>query len=225
VTRYLLLTASRTRAPVVGLVALAFAVLGIFADTRMEVGSTWGLTALLGGALCAWIAGAVLAAETDAQADMAAVALGGRTARLRLDARLVVAVAVLVAVCFVACPLLLTAAGRAVFARTPGVGDVLAAALAHLACGAVGGLLGVAFAPPRVRRRAVAVLATLAAILVLIALSIPLGPLGGPVAVAAALTDAPANRVTGDDLVALAGCVVLVAVGGAAVRTWTRRAG
>lgn len=221
--RYLVVTVLRTRAPVVGLVALAFAVFGIFADQRAEIGSTWALTALLTSALCAWIAGAILAGETDAQADMAAVALGGRIGRLRLDARLVAALAALVSACFIVWPLILTAFGRREFDHTPHVGDVVAALLAHLACGTVGGVIGVAFAPPRVRRRAVAVLATLATILGLIVVSVPLDVLGGPVAFAAALSDAPAGRLTGDDLTALASCVVLVALGWAAVRAWTLR--
>jgi hypothetical protein len=223
--RYLCLSALRTRAPVLGLVALAFAVVGTYLDPRAQPGSTWALTALLGGALAAWITGATLASEPGPQADIAAAALGGRLARLRLDALLVAGVAVLITVVFVVYPLVLVAAGRDVFEPHAGAAEVLAALLAHLACGLAGGALGVAFSPPRVRRRATAALATLAALLALIIISAPLGDLGGPVAIATALSDAPSHHLTARELWSLLSTLVLLALSALAIRAWTARSG
>ena len=86
IARYLVLCATRTRAPLPALAAALFLVIGVFFYPRNEVGATWGLTALLSCGLAAWLVGAVLAGEPPAQADMATAALGGRRRRAVLGA-------------------------------------------------------------------------------------------------------------------------------------------
>ena len=82
--RYVALIAARTRTPLVPLAITLFCVTGVFAYPHNEVGGTWGPTALLCCALAAWLVGAMLAGEPDAQADMATVALEvGEPARAR----------------------------------------------------------------------------------------------------------------------------------------------
>ena len=61
--------------------------------------------------LAAWAVGAVLAGEPDAQSDMATTALGGRGARAGLEVMLVLAVAAVLTVVFVAYPLVFVALG------------------------------------------------------------------------------------------------------------------
>ena len=97
--------------------------------------------------------------------------------------------------------------------------------LGHLSCAALGGAVGVLFAPPRLTRRATAIAAVIAALLALVAVSAALGPVGGPVAFAQAETDAPAGSVTGAVLAACASCLVLAgALVGGATR-WAARSG
>ena len=104
-------------------------------------------------------------------------------------------------------------------------GDVATGVLGHLCCGAVGGAIGVLFAPPRLTRRATAIAAVIAALLALVAISAVLGPVGGPVAVAQAQTDAPAGTVSGGVLVACASCLVLAAAAVAGANRWAARSG
>ena len=218
--RYLVLTAARTRTPLAALAASLFAVIGVFAYPRSEVGSTWGLTALFTCVLAAWLAGAVLAGEPRAQAEMTTAAVGGLRGRGRLDVVLVALVAVLLAALFVGYPLASAALGRAhVFDRAVRPGDVLAAVVAHLACGALGAAVAVLFAPPRLVRRASAIAAVLATLLALVPASAALGAAGGPVAVADTLAD---DR-RGAEALACLSCLVLAAAALALARRWARR--
>src|SRR3954447_5835684 len=103
--RYVLLSAARSRAPLAPAAISIFAVLGVFAYRGNEVGSTWGLTSVLSCALAAWLVGAVLTGEPQAQADMPTVALGGRGGRARLELTLVTIAATALSVGFIVFPL------------------------------------------------------------------------------------------------------------------------
>ena len=223
IARYLVLCATRTRAPLPALAAVSFLVIGVFFYPDNEVGATWGLTSVLTCGLAAWLIGAVLAGEPPAQADMATAALGGRRRRAMLELLLSAAAAALLAAVFVVYPLaLIGIAGiENEFERTVRIGDVGAALLAHLCCGLLGGAIAVLFSPPRLPRRASAIAAVLAALLGLAAI----GGAAGPVAVARALDDAAPGTVTGAALVACLGCLALAAVAFAAAARWAARSG
>ena len=104
--------------------------------------------------------------------------------------------------------------------------DVAAGFLAHLCCAALGGTVGVLYAPPRLTRRATAIAAVLATLLALVAVARLLGPVGGPVAVARALSDdAHGSALHGGVLVACLSCLVLAGGAVAAADRWARRSG
>lgn len=221
--RYVAMLTVRTRAPLAPLTATILAAIGVYAYPASGVGETWGLTALMACALSAWLVGTVLAAEPAAQAEMATVALGGQRGRAGLDAALVMLVAGSQAAWFIGYPLVARRLGYTdVFAVPPHACDVFVAALAHVCCALAGGSLAVLFAPPRLVRRASAAAAVMASLLALVAISRPLGALGGPVAVAAALTDARLHTITGRELIACASCLVLAAALTAASTHWAR---
>jgi hypothetical protein len=208
--RYVAMLALRTRAPLAPLTATILAAIGVYAYPRSGVGETWGLTALMACALSAWLVGALLAAEPVPQAEMATVALGGRRGRTGLDATLVVLVAAAQAAWLVSYPLVARRLGYTdVFVPPPHAVDVFVAALAHLCCALAGGSLAVLFAPPRLARRASAAAAVMASLLAIVAVSRPLGALGGPAAVAGALTDARLHTITTRELIACASCLLL----------------
>jgi hypothetical protein len=224
--RYLALTAGRTRAALPPLAASLFLVIGVYAYRDNDPGSSFAVTALMACGLAAWAVGAVLAGEPDAQSDMATTALGGRGARAGLEIMLVVAVATGLTVVFLAYPLGLVAVGVAnEFDPAVKAGDVVAGALGHLSCAALGGAIGVLFAPPRLTRRATAIASVIAALLALVAMSAAFGPVGGPVAFAQAETDAAAGTVSGAVLVASASCLVLAGALVAGATRWAARSG
>jgi hypothetical protein len=222
--RYLALTAGRTRAALPPLAATLFLVTGVYAYPENAPGSSFAVTSLMACGLGAWAVGAVLSGEPDAQADMATTALGGRGARAGLEVLLVVAVAAVLTIVFLAYPLALVAVGLGhEFDPAVRAGDVVAGALGHLACAALGGAIGALFAPPRVTRRATAIAAVVAALLALVVVSAALGPVGGPVAFARAENDAPAGEVTGAALFACASCLVLALGVLAGAARWAAR--
>jgi hypothetical protein len=223
--RYVLVTAARTRTPLAPLAIGLFALLGVYAYRRSEVGETFGLTALMCCGLAAWLVGAVLEGEPRAQAEIATAALGGWGGRARLESVLAALVAAGLTVGFVVYPLLLGAVVPEVFERGVRAGDVLAAVLAHASCALLGGAVAILFAPPRLARRASAIAAVLATLLGLVAIARPLGGLGGPPAVADALSDAAAGTVTGAELLACASCAALATLALAVARRWAGRAG
>jgi hypothetical protein len=79
----------------------------------------------------------------------------------------------------------------------------------------------VLFAPPRLTRRTTVI----AALLLLVAVSAALGPVGGPVAVAQAESDARAGAVTGGVVLACLSCLVLAAAAVAGATRWSARSG
>ena len=216
--RYAGTLAARTRAPLAAAAAALFLLVGTYLEKRNEVGATYGLSALLCCGLAAWLVAALLATEPAPQADMAAVALGGRGGRARLDAAVVGAVAAGLTVAFVAYPLVLGLFTDAVFdAPGPRIGDVAAAVLAHASCALLGGALGLLFSPPRIARRATSVALVLVALLTLAAA----GVAAGPVAVADAMHDDAAGAL----VVQCLGCLALAAVAVVAAWRWAARAG
>lgn len=218
--RYLLLTGARTRTPLAPLAIAIFWAFGTFYYANNEVGATWGQTGVTCCALAAWLVGAILAGEPQAQAEMATVAVGGRPGRAGLELLLVGLVAPLLALGFIAYPLLLHALGAANVFKPPALlGDVAGAALVHVCCGILGGAVAVLYAPPRVTRRATATAAVLATLLVLAGL----GTLAGPIAAAQAITDAPRGTVNGSELTACLGCLALAALAFGAAALWSRR--
>jgi hypothetical protein len=224
--RYVALSAARTRAALPPLAATLFAVIGVYAYPENEPGGAFAVTSLMACGLAAWAVGAVLAGEPEPQHDMATAALGGRGARAGLEALLVAAVATALTAVFLAYPLALVALGIGdEFKPDVRGGDVVAGVLGHLCCAVLGGAIGVLFAPPRVTRRATAVAAVLAGLLVLVPLSTALGPVGGPVAFAQAEADAASGAVTGAVLVACASCLLLAAGVLATASRWAARAG
>jgi hypothetical protein len=208
------------------LAATLFLVIGVYAYRPNEPRATFAVTSLMVCGLAAWTVGAILAGEPDAQSDMATAALGGRAARAGLEVALVTAAAAVLTTVFVAYPLVFVAFGAdTLFRPHLRAGDVLAAVLAHLCCGGLGGAIGVLFAPPRLTRRATAVAAVLAALLGLVAVSTVLGPVGGPVAMARAMTDARAGTVGGGVLLAGASCLALAGATVAGATRWAARSG
>ena len=223
--RYLLVGAARTRAALVPIAAGVFVLIGVYASPRNEVGATFALTAVLSCALAAWLVGAVLAAEPRPQADMATAALGGQRGRVRLDGRLIMLVASGLTAAFVAYPLALDTVVDRVFEAPVKAGDVVAATLAHLSCALLGGAIALLFAPPRVTRRATGIALVLAVLLGLVAISRPLGALGGPLAVAEALSDSAPGTVGGEVLLSCVTCVALAAGAAVAAPHWAARSG
>jgi hypothetical protein len=217
--RYLRLTATRTRAPLVPFAGCVFAVIGVFAYDHNEVGKTWGLTAVLCCALAAWVVGAILAGEPEAQTAMATAALGGRSWRLRMELLLAGLVALGLAILFVGYPLLENALWLPeTFDRHLRAGDVVAALASQVCGGVLGAALAMLFGPPRVVRRAAAGAAGDAALIVLVAIE----PIVGPGAIAKAMTDARPGAVDGSEVLAWASCLAL-AVGALALGEWWAR--
>jgi len=147
------------------------------------------VTAVLAAMFCAWLVTAT-EREVPPSADaILTVAAGGPTHAWRGRLLLVAVFTLGIMVVFLAWPTATDA-----FDRTPGPGDLLDAALAHLACGAIGGALGLVLAPPM--RAATALAGTVGLVVASIALVGPLGVFAGPGAVASALSEAPNDQVT-----------------------------
>jgi hypothetical protein len=112
-----------------------------------------------------------------------------------------------------------------VFVPPPHAVDVFVAALTHLCCALAGGSLAVLFAQPRPARRASAAAAVMASLLAIVAVSRPLGALGGPAAVAGALTDARPHTITTRELIACTSCLVLATALTTASTHWANTRG
>lgn len=223
---YFVTVAARARAPLAACAAGLFFLIGSYAYPRNEPGGTYGMTALIGTVLAAWLVRSVLGAEPAEQADMAAVALGGRTQRLRLVAGLGACLAAILAVVFVLYPLVLLWAGDThVFDPHPRVADVVAAVAAHVACLTFGATLGLLFAPPRVPGAPTAFAALTVTLLVVLVAGSALGPVGGPYAVADRMADARPGAISAGELVADASCLVLAAVAFGVADRWGRSRG
>lgn len=183
------------------LTLVLFAVLGVYAYRPNDVQGSFAVTAVLAALFCAWLVTAT-EREVPASADaMLTVATGGAARAWRGRLLLVALFAVAISVVFLVWPTETDA-----FDRTPGPVDLVNATLAHLACGAIGGCLGLVFAPPA--RAATALAGTLGAVLASVGVGSTLGPLGGPGAVAAALSQTADDHLSAALL--LASAVTLV---------------
>ena len=117
------------------LTLLTFAVIGVYAYRPNEVQGSFAVTAVLGAMFCAWLVTAT-ERELGTSADaILTVAAGGPARAWRGRLALVATFALSRShVVFLVWPTATNA-----FDRTPGIGDLGAAALAHAACGALGG--------------------------------------------------------------------------------------
>ena len=205
----IVLSGRRLLAPIA---MVAFAVLGVYAYRPNDVQGSFAVTAVLAAMFCAWLVTAT-EREVPPSADaMLTVAVGGPGRAWRGRLLLVAGFTAAITVVFLAWP---TATGA--FDRTPGPGDLFDATLAHVACGAIGGALGLLLAPPT--RAATALAATLGLVIASIALAGPLGVFAGPGGIASALAKAPDNHVTA----ALAASVAITLAETAAVAFAARR--
>ncbi len=176
---------------------LLFAVIGVYAYRPNAVQESFAATTVLTAAFCAWLVIAIEREVPDAADAILTVAAGGAARAWRGRLALVAVVALAVAVLFLVWP---TATGA--FNRTPAAGDLVDAALAHLASGALGGCLGLLLAPPA--RVATAFAATIVLVLGSVALASILGPVAGPGGVAKAVSAAADDQVTARLLLAVA---------------------
>ena len=183
--RHQLAVLVRTRAALAPAAAFLIVLLGVYAYRGSGVGSTYAFTALLLCPVMAWLAAAAAFAEPLTQQQVAMAAAGGPRCALRGRVLALAAVGAGLAFVDVAFPALLD-----LFDRTPGLADLGAAALAHLACATLGIGLGLLVAPPAARRPN----AAFVVIVVYAVLAVPLhdlAPVLSPVAwLAATLTDA-----------------------------------
>jgi hypothetical protein len=205
----LALSSRRVLAP---LALLIFAVIGVYAYRPNPVQGSFATTAMLTAFFCAWLVAAVEREVTPAAAAILTVLAGGAAAGWRGRLALVGLFTVAVTVVFLIFP---TATGA--FNRSPGVGDLLAATVAHLACGAVGGTLALLLCPPL--RVATAFAVIVAVLIGSIAIARPLEVVAGPGGVSRALSSAPNDAVPGR---LIAACVV--AAGEAAALGYAARA-
>ena len=137
----------RTRAALAPLAAFVFVLLGVYAYRPNGVGSTYAFTALTLCPVVAWMAAAAAFAEPLTQQQVAMAAAGGRRRALLGRVLALGGVGALLAALDVALPAIF-----GLFDRTPALADLAAAALAHLACAALGVALGLLATPPAARR-------------------------------------------------------------------------
>jgi hypothetical protein len=194
------------------LTLVTFAVNGVYAYRPNEVQGSFAVTAVLGAMFCAWLVTAT-ERELGSSADaILTVAAGGPARAWRGRLALVAIFTFAITVVFLVWPTATDA-----FDRTPGIGDLGAAALAHAACGALGGCIGLVLAPPA--RAATAFAATIGLVLISIALVGTLGPVAGPGAVAEALSATPNDHIS---LAVLGACAVTLAQAAALALTARR---
>jgi hypothetical protein len=207
------LTGRRLFAP---LTLFAFALLGVYAYRENGVQGSFAVTAVLAALFSAWLVSATEREVGQGADAILTVAAGG--ARIAWRSRLALVALFTLAITLAS---LVWPTATDAFDRTPGIADLGAAALAHAACGALGGCLALLLAPPA--RTATAFAATLGLVFASLALAGPLGVAAGPGAVADALSDAPDDRLT---LALAAACAVtlaqaaLLALGARRVARW-----
>jgi hypothetical protein len=220
VSRFQLAVLLRTRAALAPAAAFLFVLLGVYAYRDSGVGPTYAFTALSLCPIVAWLSAAAAFAEPLSQQQVAAAAAGGPRRALRGRVTALAGVGAALALVDVAFP-----AVFGLFDRTPALADLAAAALAHLACGALGLGLGLLAVPPAARRPAAAFM-VIVGYAVLIVPLYDLAPVLSPVAwLAATLTDA-APRTIGAAVVAGAlAAVVQATLALAAGDALRRRAG
>ena len=208
----LVLSSRRVLAPVT---LLIFAVVGIYFYRPNPVQGSFAVTAVLTAFFCAWLVASVEREVTPAAGAILAVLSGGAVAAWRGRLALVGVFTVVVTVFCLVWP---TATGA--FDRSPGVGDLLSAALAHLACGTVGGSLALLAGPPL--RTATAFAVIVAILIASVAVAKPLEVIGGPGGVARALSNTPNDQVSGSLVAASAVALAEAGMLGYAARVQSR---
>jgi hypothetical protein len=208
----LVLSSRRVLAPVT---LLIFAVVGIYFYRPNPIQGSFAVTAVLTAFFCAWLVASVEREVTPAAGAILTVLAGGAVAAWRGRLALVGFFTVVLTVFCLIWP---TATGA--FDRTPGVGDLLAGALAHLACAAVGGTLALLLGPPL--RTATAFTVILAVLIASIAVAAPLEVVAGPGGVARALSNTPNDQVSASLVVACAIAFVAAGALGYAARVQSR---
>ena len=185
----------RTRAALAPLAAFVFVLLGVYAYRPNGVGSTYAFTALTLCPVVAWLAAAAAFAEPLTQQQVAMAAAGGRRRALRGRVLALGGAGALLAAVDVALPAIF-----GLFDRTPALADLAAAALAHVACAALGVALGLLATPPAARRPPAAFMV----IVVYAVLAVPLydlAPALSPAAWLAATLNDAAPRTLGSAVV------------------------
>jgi hypothetical protein len=189
---------------------LLFAVIGVYAYRPNGVQESFAVTALLSALFCPWLVAAVEREVGPTAAAVLTVVAGGAVPGWRGRLVLVGIVTTAVTLVFLVWP-----TATDVFDRSPGTVDLLAALLAHVACGAFGGTLALLFAAPV--RVASAFGAILGVIVLSIASATPVGALAGPGGIANAIGSSPPNTITAG--LAAACAVTLLEASAVAVAT------
>ncbi len=205
--RHQLAVLPRTRTALAPVVAFAFVLLGVYAYRPNDVGPTYAVTAIVLCPVAAWLAAAAAFAEPPSHQQMAIAAAGGpgRALRGRVLA-LAIAVGALGAidVCFPAI--------FGLFKPRPVAADLVAAVLAHGACGALGVGLGLLAVPPAARRPPAAFLLVVGYAIVAVPLY-DLAPVLSPAAwLAATLTNAAPRALHGAVVVATLAALAQAAI-------------
>jgi hypothetical protein len=208
----LVASSRRVLAPVT---LLIFAIVGIYLYRPNPVQGSFEVTAVLTAFFCAWLVASVEREVTPAAGAILTVLAGGAAAAWRGRLLLVAFFTVVITVFCLVWP---TATGA--FDRPPGAGDLLSAALAHLACGLAGGTLALVLGPPL--RTATAFAIILAVLIASVAAARPLEIVAGPGGVARALANTPDDQVSGTLVTACAIAAVEAALLGYAARMQAR---
>ena len=218
--RHQLAVLVRTRAALAPAAAFLFVLLGVYAYRDSGMGPTYAFTALLLCPIVAWLAAAAAFAEPLTQQQVAMAAAGGPRRALRGRVLALAGVGAALALVDVAFPALF-----ALFDRTPGLADLAAAALAHVACAALGLGLGLLAAPPTARRPNAAFVVIVAYAVLAVPLY-DLAPVLSPVAwLAATLTDAAPRTLGAAVVLGALAAIVQAALALAAGEALRRRAG
>jgi hypothetical protein len=194
---------------------LIFAIVGLYLYRPNPVQGSFEVTAVMTAFFCAWLVASVEREVTPAAGAILTVLGGGAVSAWRGRLALVAFLTVVITVFCLAWP---TATGA--FDRSPGIGDLLSAALAHLACGAVGGSLALLLGPPL--RTATAFAVILAVLIASVAVAKPIEVVAGPGGVARALANTPTDQVSATLVAACAIAAAEAAGLGYAVRRQAR---
>lgn len=152
---------------------LVFMVIGVYAQRQNPVLASFALTTVVDCVICALLVSAVERETAGTATELLTVASGGGLSAWRGRLTITITAAVLVTSFVIAWPLVTGA-----FARPPKAADLLAAVLAHVACGLFGGTLALVLGTPT--RSAVAFVITLLGICGSIPLGAVLGVFAGP---------------------------------------------
>jgi hypothetical protein len=208
----LVVSSRRVLAPIT---LLIFAVVGVYVYRPNPVQGSFAVTAAMAAFFCAWLVAAVERETPPPAGAILVVRAGGAVVAWRGRLVLVVIVASVVTVFCLVWP---TATGA--FDRSPGAGDLVSAALAHLACGSLGGVLALLLGQPL--RPATAFAVILAVLIASIALARRLEVAAGPGGIARALSNTPNGHVSASLLAACAIAGVETGLLGYAARAQAR---